>query len=518
MKKYMYLMISLLIISTPAMAVQVDTFESYSLGNVEDVASPPWVVTTPSDATEVPTIEAEDSGNQYIASVCTYINVAGVANGDVGTVFFRVMVPEGSNPDCSVGMSDVEDATGAWDNYESYCAIVGTDFRVRNSGSNTSVATVDEDVWYNVWLVTDNGSDTHDVYLTTGSDEPTEADKVADGFSYRNGTSDTLGTFKIYGRGNASSSRAIYVDDIYITSGINLTLDMLEYQSGQSNNPAPFDGEEDVALDVDLSWQAGHSDDTHDVYFSSNYDDVNDASRSNPGSVLVSQEQSDTSYSPEGLELDGIYYWRVDEVNSTNDSIVKGNVWSFSVEPTYFNAVPVAATASSFDITPDYNMVPENTIDGSGLSDGGHSSLASTMWRTAEGDIVGAWIQYEFDVVYQLHQMHVWNYNGDNETFLGGGVKDAIIETSLDGQTWSSLGQIEFARANGTRTYTGQDVSLGDTVAKYVKIEVLSQQGSFVDGSPIIQTVGLSEVQFQVVPIAARRPSPADDVTVESLF
>ena len=310
----------------------------------------------------------------------------------------------------------------------------------------------------------------------------------------------------------------MFFDDIYITSGVNLTLDMFEYQSGQSSNPAPFDGEEDVALDADLSWQAGHIDDTHDIYFGSNYDDVNDASRSNPGSVLVSQGQSDMSYSPAGLDLDGVYYWRVDEVNSTDNSIVKGNVWSFSAEPTYFDAVPVAATASSFDVTPDFNMVPENTINGSGLNESGHSTLTSTMWRTAENDLVGAWIQYEFDTPYQFHQMHVWNFNSDSETFLGEGVKDALIQTSLDGQTWTSLGQVQLTRANGAHTYSGQDVSLEDTIAQYVKIEVVTQQGSFIDGNPIIQKVGLSEVQFQAVPIAARRPSPADGATASSLF
>ena len=60
---------------------------------------------------------------------------------------------------------------------------------------------------------------------------------------------------------------------------------------------------------------AGDYADTHDVYFGTVFDDVNDASRDNdPNSVLVSQNQNKTTYEPPGLlEFGQTYYWRVDE-------------------------------------------------------------------------------------------------------------------------------------------------------------------------------------------------------------
>ena len=47
-------------------------------------------------------------------------------------------------------------------------------------------------------------------------------------------------------------------------------------------------------------------------------------------------------------------------------------------------------------------------------------------------DPIPNWIQYEFDKVYTLHEMWIWNSNQAIESFLGFGVKDAIIEEARD--------------------------------------------------------------------------------------
>jgi len=60
------------------------------------------------------------------------------------------------------------------------------------------------------------------------------------------------------------------------------------------------------------------------VYFGTSYDDVNDA---NTLSDEYKGNYDANSYDPSGLELDTIYYWRIDEVADTN--IYKGDVWSF---------------------------------------------------------------------------------------------------------------------------------------------------------------------------------------------
>jgi hypothetical protein len=107
-----------------------------------------------------------------------------------------------------------------------------------------------------------------------------------------------------------------------------------EIQSNTAALPKPANRETEVAQDAVLSWMAGDYADKHDVYFGKVFDDVNDAGRDNdPSSVLVSQNQDETTYEPPDLlEFAQSYYWRVDEFNDANpNSPWKGNVWSFQV-------------------------------------------------------------------------------------------------------------------------------------------------------------------------------------------
>jgi hypothetical protein len=96
--------------------------------------------------------------------------------------------------------------------------------------------------------------------------------------------------------------------------------------------PVPFDGIIDVPVDVVLAWKKSVYAEKHDVYFGTDFNDVNDANRTTPLGVLVSENQSDTTYTPsEILDTNVIYYWRIDEVNSAPDyAIFKGQVWSFT--------------------------------------------------------------------------------------------------------------------------------------------------------------------------------------------
>jgi len=97
--------------------------------------------------------------------------------------------------------------------------------------------------------------------------------------------------------------------------------------------PKPADGALYLDTWADVSWKPGPKAVSHDVYFGDNFDDVNEASRTNPQGVLVSQNQEDTTYDPPGLlEFAKSYYWRVDEFNDAEpNSPWKGNTWSFTV-------------------------------------------------------------------------------------------------------------------------------------------------------------------------------------------
>ena len=85
-------------------------------------------------------------------------------------------------------------------------------------------------------------------------------------------------------------------------------------------NPDPPDGAEFVDLNVELSWTKGFGAISHTVYFGDNFDDVNNAAGG--------ASQGEATYTPGPLELEKVYYWRVDEFDAV--AMYKGDVWSFT--------------------------------------------------------------------------------------------------------------------------------------------------------------------------------------------
>jgi len=212
-------------------------------------------------------------------------------------------------------------------------------------------------------------------------------------------------------------------------------------------------GRDAVGIDPDvvLRWQPSPITETSDVYFGTSFDDVSNADRGDPRGVLVSQGQTASTYDPEGLlEFGQRYFWRIDEVTSPPESIVhQGIVWSFTIEEFVYPVQSITATAA----TAERGSPIENTINGSGLSgEGQHSTDAADMWLADVSD-EPAWIQYEFDRVYKLHEMVVWNCNVQFELVMGMGLKDVTIEYSENGTGWTSLGDFEFAQATAKPSY-----------------------------------------------------------------
>jgi hypothetical protein len=280
-------------------------------------------------------------------------------------------------------------------------------------------------------------------------------------------------------------------------------------EKATATEPQPDDGAVDVRRDVALAWVAGKYAAAHDVYFGTVRGDVEAANRANPMGVLVSQGQSDTSYAPApgapGLEIGQTYYWRIDEVNAAPDnSIYKGDVWSFTAEPM---AYPIAGVTATSNATPVEGQVPDNAVNGSGLDAGDlHSTQANDMWLGAPGE-GPVWIQFEFDKVYKLHELLVWNYNVMFEPVLGFGLKDVTIDYSADGTEWVVLGDAQFAQATAKAGYAhNTTVDLGGAVARYVRLNVNSGWG-------VMGQYGLSEVRFTYIPVQAREPAPADGAT-----
>ncbi|MEN6423903.1 MAG: LamG-like jellyroll fold domain-containing protein [Phycisphaerales bacterium] len=266
-----------------------------------------------------------------------------------------------------------------------------------------------------------------------------------------------------------------------------------------ATSPRPEDGVVDVSRDVALGWGAGEFAATHDVYFGTAFDDVNNASRADPLGVLVSESQDQTAFDVGRLEFGQTYYWRVDEVNAAPDyTVFKGAIWSFTTESYGYPLTRLTVEASAAQAT----SPAIRTIDGSGLDElDQHGVDLKTMWVTPGG--LPAWIEYTFDKVYMLHELWVWNANSELEAFMGFGAKDVAIEYSTDGQTWTPLeGVPQFAQGLAKATYTPNIVvDFGGAMAKYVKLTISDNWGSTA-------MVSLSEVRFFYVPMAAREPVP----------
>ncbi len=271
-----------------------------------------------------------------------------------------------------------------------------------------------------------------------------------------------------------------------------------------AGGPSPINGETDIPRDAVLSWTTGKFAATHDVYMGTNLDDVTNAEK---GSALLVSSQATTAFDPAGLlDFGQTYYWRIDEVNAAPDSFVyKGKIWSFTAETYGYAVRPTKATASSSLAS---TMGPDKTIDGSGmdLATDGHGVSASTMWLSKKQTTPPVWIQYEFDKVYKLHEMWVWNSNQAVEQAVGFGAQDVTVEYSTDGTTWTKLdGVPAFTQALGEEPYPHDTtVAFGGASAKFVKLTINS------NWADTAKQAGLSEVRFFYVPVQAFKPSPAN--------
>ncbi len=131
----------------------------------------------------------------------------------------------------------------------------------------------------------------------------------------------------------------------------------------KAGNPNPGNGAADVKHTPVLTWAEGDNAVSHEVYFGTDEEAVENATKASP-EYKGTKALGDESYDAGQLEWNSIYYWRVDEVNNANaDSPWTGTLWSFTTA----NFLIVDDMESYNDINegePDSNRIYLAWIDG----------------------------------------------------------------------------------------------------------------------------------------------------------
>jgi hypothetical protein len=266
-----------------------------------------------------------------------------------------------------------------------------------------------------------------------------------------------------------------------------------------ASNPSPASGATDVLQNASLSWTAGTGAVKHDVYFGTNAASL----------TKVATGQTATTYTPAAkLALATTYYWRIDEVNA-GGVVQQGDLWKFASEPvSYALSTSPTVTASS---TASTSGAASTTVGNNGINTANdqHGTTPSTMWLSDSKTAGDIWIQYQFDKVYKLDQMWVWNFNSEAEPDLGVGFADTTIAYSVDGTNWTTL-YPTYTMQDGTALTTyacNNKIDMKSVAAKYVK---LTAKNNIAGGT---KSAGLSEVRFYWIPAYATSPSPATSAT-----
>ncbi|MHC4369131.1 MAG: right-handed parallel beta-helix repeat-containing protein, partial [Planctomycetota bacterium] len=143
--------------------------------------------------------------------------------------------------------------------------------------------------------------------------------------------------------------------------------------SGKAHHPDPPDGAKFVSADVTLTWEAGLGAGSYRIYFSDDFDDVNNATGGS--------SQAAATYTPGPLEFAKTYYWRVDEFEGGRGGETnRGDVWSFTTADFLVGSPVLWLDASDIDADGDTN---DNPADGSDV----------TIWADKSGngnDAVGS--------------------------------------------------------------------------------------------------------------------------------
>ena len=216
--------------------------------------------------------------------------------------------------------------------------------------------------------------------------------------------------------------------------------------------PTPSDG--DLITDVwaNISWKPGPKANSHDVYFSDNFDDVNQGAESafvgNQGDTFLVVGFPGFPY-PDGLVPGTTYYWRIDEVNEAEpNSPWIGDVWSFSIPPKTAYFPEPAEGAEAVDVDVQLSWIPgfgaklhtvyfgetyEEVDNATGGLPQGTASYSPGTLKMAK---TYYWRVDEFDVV-ETHKGDVWSFTTEGGVVALDPANGAVDVTQTPVLTWA---------------------------------------------------------------------------------
>jgi len=202
----------------------------------------------------------------------------------------------------------------------------------------------------------------------------------------------------------------------------------------QAWRPMPFDKAVSVDPDADLSWTAGVDANSHDVYFGTSWAEVNDATTSSP-EWKATQALGNTSYELDTLEYQTTYYWRIDEVNTSEpNSPWKGDVWSFKTDPLLgYVEVPLVSYedsethyevwASPAEAGDDFSLVLKDKLVGGGTWGSGPTAIPVPAASDGNNVLGLKWTNEQ-----DLEVEHGCTFEGSDFTYDLSGIDEMVFD------------------------------------------------------------------------------------------
>ena len=273
-------------------------------------------------------------------------------------------------------------------------------------------------------------------------------------------------------------------------------LDTAMRKNAEAITPRPAAAE--VLLTETLTWEPGTDAVQHDIYLGTDYEAVASATTTSDQYVT---RQSTTSYDPQ-LEPKTMYFWRIDEITSTDD-IILGQVWWFTTSGLGLFPEPIE-NASFEEETAWTNPTPGWFDYDAGLEewqafqetespDG--SNIPLTPYGVVWGALRPAGIHWQQIGTYQPNRTYKINVLlGNRDTWTNGGIKVSLwaggnLSDASDDTTPDMIGAI---MVDESETLITDNIYSGPEIKEVVT--VLSTPGGLETGLPLwIQIVNANQ-------------------------